>query len=592
MSQTRVSHGAAVVVVGLGLAGAGIAACGDDRSGFERRDTEFEVDAAVDAPPDCKVQCSLDGRAVLDTCTGQVVETCPDDLACGAGACVEPCAAAAADRSSNGCDFYFQTPRFSHKLTKNCYAAFVVNPSLQPATLSLELEGKALDLSKSTFRTTPGSAELIPHEGPIAPGDSVIVFVSDRDPSEPLVVNPWLGDTSVPCPGTVVPATYADKGPSGVGLGSSFHLSTNVPVATTTIYPFGGAKSYAPSATLVLPVPTWANEHVLVNGWQATDGVPAAQIVASEDGTEVTILPKRNVQNGNGLKGGLAGSPLTYQLSRGQFLQIAQAEELTGSFITSNKPTTIFGGHSCAEVPERWGACDILNQQIPAYQQWGTEYVGVGYRARLGNEHEPVLYRVVAAQDGTLLDYDPAIPAGAPASLSAGESVIFEAGTGDAFVVRTQDAAHPIYLAAYMTGGQQYGSMGDPEFVNVVPARQYLSSYSFYADPTYENTSLVVVRAKTSGVFDDVWLECAGVLAGWKPVGTRGQYEWVRVDLQRQAGPGDRFGASVCQVGLQRMKSNGPFTATLWGTATYASYAYPGGMAQRKLVDVPLATVR
>ena len=40
------------------------------------------------------------------------------------------------------------------------------------------------------------------------------------------------------------------------------------------------------------------------------------------------------------------------------------------------------------------------------------------------------------------------------------------------------------------------------------------------------------------------------------------------------------------------MKSDGPFTATLWGWGMTASYAYPGGMAHRKLVTTPLDPLR
>jgi IgGFc binding protein len=155
-------------------------------------------------------------------------------------------------------------------------------------------------------------------------------------------------------------------------------------------------------------------------------------------------------------------------------------------------------------------------------------------------------------------------------------------------VVRTQDADHPIYVGSYMSGGMPYGASGDPEFVNVVPAGQYLNSYTFYADPTYSETSLVIVRAKNEGQFRDVWLECAGNLTGFRPIGTRGEYEYVRVDLSRSLGPGDRFDGGVCQLGMQRMRSEGPFTATLWGWGAYASYGHAGGMALRKLVKNPI----
>ena len=141
-------------------------------------------------------------------------------------------------------------------------------------------------------------------------------------------------------------------------------------------------------------------------------------------------------------------------------------------------------------------------------------------------------------------------------------------------------------------GTPPLANRGDPEFVNVVPAGQWQAAYSFYADPTYEDASLVIIRGKQRGAFADVTLECAGTLEGWTPIGTRGDYELVRVDLQRNGGPGQSFGDKVCQTGLHRRKSEGPFTATIWGWAQSASYAYPGGMALRKLVDSPLLPVQ
>ena len=578
------------------------AACTVERSPFDGTETELPGnDGGLDAGEECRRQCSLDGRSIIDTCTGDVVETCKPELACGEALCQEPCNAAAADRRSDGCEFYFQTPRFHKKklAPKSCHALFVVNTSRLPADLTLEFEGEALDISSSIFRTAPGDATLIQHSGPLPPGESAILFVSDGPPDQPSTsVKP------VRCPAGTVAATGAEGIPDGSGLGSAFRLRANVPVSATTMYPFGGAPSYLPSASLLLPVATWSTQHVLINGWELTTaGVPSAQIVAAEDDTEVTVHPRKDIADGPEWVGGLAGKPLTQKLARGQLLQLAQSEELSGSIVSSTKPTTIFGGSSCSFIPSTSGACDALYQQIPGYENWGSEYVGVGYRPRLGNEAELVGYRIVAAHDGTRLDYDPAPPPGAPIEMSAGEVAFFAQGTGDAFVVRTQDVEHPIYVAQYMSGPQQgfagpsggwssFGAEGDPDFVNVIPAVQYLSSYSFYADFSYANTSLVVVRSKTRGKFHDVSLECAGTITDFKPVGTRGDYEWTRVDLGTKGKPGLTTDAGVCSFGLHRMRSEGPFAATIWGWDAYASYAYPGGLAQRKVVSVPLDPIR
>ncbi|MDF2692430.1 MAG: hypothetical protein K0S65_813, partial [Labilithrix sp.] len=483
MSVTRLTTRSAGAALGLAFLSA--SACGDDRPGFGGGET-FVSDAGAVAP-ECYLQCSLDARSVIQSCTGEIVETCPVDQACGGARCQAPCAAAVEDRSSNGCDFYFQRPPTKRELRGGCYAAFVVNTSTQPVNLTLELEGQVLDISKSVFRTEPGSADLFPLEGPIAPNESAILFVSDSDPTNQ--------ESGIACPIGAVPAARYSVRAVRNGMGSAFHLSTNVPVSTAALWPFGGANSVVTSATLLLPVATWSKQHILVNAWEAhAIGNPSAQIFASEDDTELTILPVRDIQDGPDVKGGLAGKPAKYRLNKGQLLQLVQSEELSGSVVQSTKPTATFGGHECTYVPTKdIGACDNLGQQIPAVEQWGAEYVGVGYRPRLGNEHEPMIYRIVAARDGTRLDYDPEIPPGAPVELAAGEVATFAAGTGDAFVVRTQDVDHPVYLAAYMRSGSDFGGKGDPEFVNVVPVGQYLNKYSFYADPTYSDTSLVIV---------------------------------------------------------------------------------------------------
>ncbi|MBX3209045.1 MAG: IgGFc-binding protein [Labilithrix sp.] len=567
-------------------------ACASDRDGYVKElelvpPPEPEADAG-----DCPLQCSLDGRSVIQSCDGAVVEKCADTLACGEAKCQEPCAAAAADPSSNGCEFYVQNFAYN---ADGCLAAFIVNTSAQPVAIGLDKNGEALDLSKAVWRTKPGDATLLEHSGPIPPGESVVLFIASPNPD---AKSPYGDGTLTYCPDGVVAATVGST-LFRSGIGSSLHLTASAPVSAVAMYPFGGAPSHKPATTLLMPVVTWAKEHVLIDGWELNAGVPATQIVAAQDGTEITVIPTKSVQDGANLKGGPPKVPLTYSLDKGQFLQLSQPEQLAGSMVLSSKPTSVFGGHTCAFVPSSNGACDTLWQQLPSFEQWGSEYVGVGYRQRTESPNEFMPYRIVAAQDGTRLDYDPFIPPGAPTEMNAGDNVTFPVRVTDSFVVRTQDPEHPIYVAAYMvgrTGGYfgtpDMGGKGDPEFVNVVPAGQWRSSYSFYADPTYEETSLVVIRGKQRDKLEDVWLECAGILEGWTPIGTRGDYEFVRVDLQRDSGPGQSFGDKVCQTGLHRMKSDGPFTATIWGWAFAASYAYPGGMALRKLVDTPLVPLR
>jgi hypothetical protein len=116
---------------------------------------------------------------------------------------------------------------------------------------------------------------------------------------------------------------------------------------------------------------------------------------------------------------------------------------------------------------------------------------------------------------------------------------------------------------------------GDPEFVNVIPPQQYLSDYVFFTDPTYPETNLVIIRSKTAAGFQDVTLDCAGVLSGWMPVGNGGQYEYTRADLVT----GDFTKVGNCDNGRHEIKSTGPFGLAVWGwgsAATGGSFGLPG----------------
>jgi IgGFc binding protein len=207
------------------------------------------------------------------------------------------------------------------------------------------------------------------------------------------------------------------------------------------------------------------------------------------------------------------------------------------------------------------------------------------------------------------LTYDPAPPSGAPTSIASRQMVEFRANTP--FVVKSQDDKHPFYVAAYMTGCTEYSGnlgadcRGDPEFVNVVAPQQFVSSYTFFTDPTYPETELVVVRQKShQGTFADVTMDClGGAVTGWHAVDSGDSYEYARVDVET----GNFMNVGMCNNGRHEMKSNTPFGLTVWGWGSMAtggafrdpmvpgfysqavSYAYPAGMRVQPITTVTVA---
>jgi hypothetical protein len=232
--------------------------------------------------------------------------------------------------------------------------------------------------------------------------------------------------------------------------------------------------------------------------------------------------------------------------------------------------------------------CDHGEQMIPPVSALGSEYVGVMYRPRVTGDK--ATWRLVGALDGTTLTYSSAV--GGPATLSAGQVVTFV--TDVPFDVKSQDSMHPFMMFTYMSGStwtqlSDTSGYGDPDMVLSVPPEQYMNNYVFFTDPTYPETNLVIVRRQNQMAgFDDVTLDCAGVLTGWQAVGN---YEWTRIDLIRH----NFQGQNGCTTGRHQISSATPFGLWVWGwgtpetTPTFTanvSYGYPGGMSLQQINQV------
>ncbi|MEO6773871.1 MAG: IgGFc-binding protein [Kofleriaceae bacterium] len=541
-----------------------VLACGPTKHG-STADAPGSGDASADASdPGCPSTCSTDTHSVLD-CHGNLVTTCSDTDACDASSvtCVDACAAAATDHHSVGCEYYATDTENAQPTY--CFAAFVANTWSSPAHLSVDFGGSSLTVA-SFARLPVGNGPSLTYAAydpvaGLAPGQVAILFLAGDSGDAPK------------CP---VPSAAANAAHTGTGLFTSFRISTDVPVVAYEINPYGGGSAAVTGASLLLPTSVWDLDYVAVNPGPQSAGSPSLNIIAAADGTQVTFTPNAAVDGGGGVPSGAANVPMTIHLNRGQQAQITQSAELTGSIIAANKPVGLMSTHNCMFMPAGIPTCDHMEQMVPPVHALGYRYANVMYRPRVAAE-TATFWRVIGAADGTTLSYSANV--GGPATLTKGQAVTFQTGTP--FVVESQDADHPFEMFEYMTSSQYVQTgYGDPDFVVSVPPDQYLSDYVFFADPTYPETNLVVIRAKgTDAAFHDVNLDCLGPLTNWQPVG---DYEWARTDLMT----GNFTPVGNCSTGRHEIKSDAPFGLWVWGwgtplTSTFTanvSYGYPGGM--------------
>ncbi|AKV00306.1 hypothetical protein AKJ09_06969 [Labilithrix luteola] len=589
------------------VATTGWLACTSDRSTwgdvgsdtFEVPDAGAGNDAAIEA---CAgTACSRDLRSVLD-CTGNVIETCQENQACGEGKCIDPCSAAAVNAGSVGCSFAIPGSNGDMASRGSCFAFFVANNWTSPATLHLEFDGKDRPLDGAVWVPSIQDGKVIHTklDGPLPAGGGAVIFFSHEEGTAAAVGS--MAHTS--CPDGVTPILDKDPVVHETGIGQAAFVSSDVPVSMYSLYPYGGAKTAFPSATLLFPTTSFGDKYILTSSWGGKSdlfgrgvlaganpslsqfGRPTLQVLAIDDDTSIDIRPKVDILGGPGVAASPKNTLVSYHLKRGDVLQITQENELVGSVMESNKKVGLFGGSTAMYIPSDVAFADQENEQIPPVSAWGREYAVAlaPNRAMLmsnGSEKErdPSVIRLVGGADGVQLVYDPSRPDGAPTTLAAGERATFFAD--QPFVVRSQDSNHPFFVAAYMTGALASSyEIGDPEMVLVIPTDQWLDTYGFFSDSTYDSSSVVVTRRKDKGVFHDVILDCAGTLGNWNAITP--DFEWTTVKLSSY-GAAQTYPDGSCTDGPHRIHSDGPFTSTVWGISPAASYAYPGGAGLRPI---------
>ena len=631
------------VSVGISVAAAAIAACGA-RTGLLVPDTlataadATTIDAGVDATDapseeECSPEtyCDPGDLGHVYRCNRSVtacglLEQCEDRD--GGAQCVNPCLDSLGNNTSNGCDFYAVEMDTTQEATGVCYAVFVVNQWKTGEAAKLQVMLGDTILPVDQFARIPTGTGVGITYAPFdndagLPKDQVAILFLSRDPKHTNDPSPSANDPALlaNCPPGVIPAVLGDAALHGTGIGTAFHIQTNVPIVAYQMLPYGGGQARVTGATLLLPTSAWDTNYVVADAYEAPNSIlvgedragPTTVVVASQDGTTVTIKPTVDIviDAGVSVVGTVANQPVSYPLDHGQYIQFTQRAELTGSAVQANKPVAVLGGSTLMDVPVTTERADHAEQMLPPIRALGSEYVAVRYRNR-GATEEVVPWRIVGVVDGTRLTYDPP-QAGAPDAIDARGLAEFDE-TGP-FVVRSQDADHPFYLASYMTGGcgtaaitadgsvvvtdagmspcggpgdGPLNGFGDPEFLNVVPPAQYLPRYTFFTDPTYPETNLVIVRVRDpqTNAMPDVTLDCAGVLGGWQPVGTGGIYEMTRADLST----GDFQGVGACDNGVHTISASLPAATgnppptplvgvTIWGWGNDATWPTDNGTA-------------
>jgi len=286
----------------------------------------------------------------------------------------------------------------------------------------------------------------------------------------------------------------------------AIHLISDNPL---NVYAFNWSPNSSEVA-LIFPTNSLGSEyyamcytpHINGNGINTGSGRNSEfLVVASEDNTVVHITPTKVTDQGKP-----ANTTYSIVLNKGELYQVQSENlpipiwpgqgDLTGSYITSDKPVALYSGSLSTTVPgDAWvSAWDHLYEQIPPVQTWGRKFVAVPLKSR----HEDA-YRILAAEDNTIVR----VGNKSPFALDKGQYHEFMLLYNEPSLIESDK---PILLAQYSNSNSvdfdYTGGDGDPFLVIVSPVNQTREKVAFvaYASQQVKSKFFINVVVKDDAV--------------------------------------------------------------------------------------------
>jgi len=324
---------------------------------------------------------------------------------------------------------------------------------------------------------------------------------------------------------------------------------------------------YRAEASVVLPTDAIGNAYYTISyegGTWDNEAYPSEfLIVGVEDNTLIDIT-----LGANSRKGKPKGSTFSIVLNEGETYQVrAEGQsDLTGSFVSSDKPVALFSGNAWTQIPSSCGFRDNLLEQMYPVSTLGTAFVTIPNKSVVYD-----IYRILATEDATFVQVNGSNPK--TYTLSAGEYVDYTASL-PAFI----QADNPIMVAQYMIGSTCNGlGIGDPAMVllnSIEQTRDTVTLYNSRLQNIQRNFINIIARS------DDVSLI---TLDGTNLIQSGQSF----IDIGM--GSGFSFIQVEVQDGAHTIISDGcGVIATAYGYGEFESYAYSGGASFREINENPL----
>jgi hypothetical protein len=305
-----------------------------------------------------------------------------------------------------------------------------------------------------------------------------------------------------------------------IGNGNGINVVSTAPISVYAV----DYQQYASAAFTGYPTPLLGTNYCVIARASLDNYDPGHSefaVVATDNNTMVTVTPSGSA----GLAGGHSTTYST-NLNMGETYQINSAVytgDVTGTFVTSDKPIAVFAGASLANVPDLATAAPnpLVQQQIPV-NDWGTQALALSFAGRSNGAS----YRILAVSNdtainitGTVVTVTNETAPGPWLVATTNETVVITTNAGQFYDIGVDGpvefrASHPIQVAQFANGeyfDAPINFYGDPCEVLLPPTDHYLETNCVVSLPNNGATgdfgenylNIIVPQSATNSTFVD-----------------------------------------------------------------------------------------
>ena len=311
-----------------------------------------------------------------------------------------------------------------------------------------------------------------------------------------------------------------------------------------------------------------ASTYVAVMEDSSVNAYAQIGIVAAADNTVLSITPTQTITVGTTSVSAGATGQIT--LNRRETLLLRSYEDLTGTRVESTKQVSFFSGHECTFIPDGISACDIILEQLPPVQSWGTRFATAPLLARTAYDR----FRIIAGDLATHVIIQ-CLQANGAAGYSA-EVDLNSYGFHAVDIPSTDfcwiEGTEKIFLIQFSVGSKVDGVPSDPFMAMVPPVDQYSNSYTLATVPSVVQTYTHYLNILIPEAFyqlDQIFLN--GVALSGSTVVSINRYGVTQVRVVR----------TTVSEGVQTLSHTNPLAqlgVIIYGFGSFNSYGYPGGI--------------